>query len=210
MHLFFPIKGCLLFECPRSMAEDDLNVGCFCWCWKKSNFTFFCITCHLVSFSSREKWAAIVTVSVIGVFLKLDIFSSNGTCQMRYEQLAYQTITVLVCCLLWFQHASQDSASWCRYLSVCGFNELHTMESQTNNRPFFLFQLLDFGKGFPFSKVKQSQVKQRLFPGNKDMIYNHSINLILIFMCHSVYRTVSWHQRLTGVWQACSCVLRSR
>lgn len=123
MHLFFPTKefNCLQFECPRSVAEDHLNVGCFCWCWKKkSNFPFFCIACHLVSFYSREKWAAIVTVSVIGVFLKLDIFSSNGTCQMHYEQLAYQTITVMVCCLLWFQHASQDSASWYRYLSVCG------------------------------------------------------------------------------------------
>lgn len=32
MHLFFPTKefNCLQFECPRSVAEDHLNVGCFC------------------------------------------------------------------------------------------------------------------------------------------------------------------------------------
>lgn len=70
---------------------------------------------------------------VIGV-LKLLQSSPHGTCQMLCEQLAYQTITVMVDCPLWFQH-------------VCGLtNFAHTLESQVNNRLFFWVQLSDFGK----------------------------------------------------------------
>lgn len=53
---------------------------------------------------------------------------------MLCEQLAYQTITVMVDWPLWFQHA-------------CGLtNSAHTLESRVNNRPFFLVQLSDLGK----------------------------------------------------------------
>lgn len=66
--------------------------------------------------------------------LKLQEFPSHGTCQMLCEQLAYQTITVMVDCPLWFQH-------------VCGLtNFAHTLENQVNNGLFFLVQLYDFGK----------------------------------------------------------------
>lgn len=50
---------------------------------------------------------------------------------MHCEQLAYQ---VMGDCLLWFQH-------------LCGLtNSAHALESQANNRLFFLVQLSDFGK----------------------------------------------------------------
>lgn len=66
--------------------------------------------------------------------LKVQEFPSHGTCQMLCEQLAYQTITVMVDCPLWFQH-------------VCGLtNFAHTLHSQVNNGLFFLVQLSDFGK----------------------------------------------------------------
>lgn len=53
---------------------------------------------------------------------------------MHREQLAYQAITVMGDCLLWFQR-------------LCGLtNVAHAPESQANNRLFFLVQLSEFGK----------------------------------------------------------------
>lgn len=128
-------------KCPRNMADyfylpvvsseycpclscnpgpKTVSVALECWCVGGDFFISF------FEVYSTGKSAAVVTESVIWVFPKLVIFSPNNTCQMRCEQwaitfrLAYQTITVMTGCQLWLQHASQDSASWYRYLSVCG------------------------------------------------------------------------------------------
>lgn len=101
MHLFFPIKVVQPF-----VAWSNWR-SCECWLFesekkihRKETFPFFCqlICCTPVS---NEQLS--LQYQLLGCVLNL-ISSSNGTCQMRCEQLAYQTITVMVCCLLWFQH----------------------------------------------------------------------------------------------------------
>lgn len=74
-------------------------------------------------------------------------FPSHGTCQMHCEQLAYQ---VMGDCLLWFQR-------------LCGLtNSAHALESQANNRLFFLVQLSDFGKEGRQKKKKKPHASARV------------------------------------------------
>lgn len=93
---------------------------------------------------------------------KTSRFPSHGTCQMHCEQLAYRAITVMGDCLLWFQR-------------LCGLtNFAHALESQANNRRFFLVQLSDFGK-------EGRQKKRNMpLPGCEAMIYHCRFSLILI------------------------------
>lgn len=81
-------------------------------------------------------------------------------------------------CLLWLQHASQDSASWYRYLSVCGLTNFTHWRAKliTDN----------FSKKKRFNRLT---VEGRTFPGHKDIFYYHSLNVILIFICRSMYRS---------------------
>lgn len=139
----------ILRRCHRSALDKFSSPGVSCefwaliqgprrgWCsgWRQRSFCFFALTfllqlifCILYSHRQKKKQKKLPSFEnqLYGCCLKLGIFSLNDTCQMHCEhgaitfQLAYQTITVMADCLLWLQHASQDSASWYRYLSVCG------------------------------------------------------------------------------------------
>lgn len=145
---------------------------------KYQNYFLFCLPLLNYLRHSKEKSTAFVTESVIWVFLKLVIFSPNDTCQMRFEQwaitfrLAYQTITVMTDCLLWLQHASQNSASWYRYLSVCGLTNFTRCRTKLIT--------------YYFSEKTARLWKEKHFSRHTAMFCHQSINLKVIFMCHRV------------------------
>lgn len=112
--LYLDINKILTWNCTGKIHPSER------WQMKKFHFSF-CVRI-------QKKQLMVIRI------LKLQKFPSHGTCQMLCEQLAYQTITVMVDCPLWFQH-------------VCGLtNFAHTLENQVNNGLFFLVQLSDFGK----------------------------------------------------------------
>lgn len=112
--------------------------------------------------------------SVIGV-VKLLEFPSHGTCQMQREQLAYQTMTVMLDCPLWFQRG-------------CGLTDFaHTLESQVNNGLFFLVQLFDFGKA--------GRKEEKKYARYEAMIYHRRLSPVLISVC----RAGPWNPEWTEV-----------
>lgn len=122
---------------------------------------------------------------VVGVLKLLD-FSPHGTCQMLCEQLAYQTITVMVDCPLWFRH-------------VCGLtNFAHTLESHVNNRLFFWVQLSDFGKE---GRKEEKNIYLYPLPGYEAMIYHRSFSPVLtsVCMCRAGPWPPEWTEALTSL-----------
>lgn len=97
---------------------------------------------------------------------------------MRSEQwtiafrLAYRTITVMTGRLLWLQHASRGSASWYKYLSVCGLTNFTHWRAKLITCHFYE-KLHTYGR-------------KNTFPSNTAMFCHRNINLKLILMCQSI------------------------